>query len=70
VTVKSRTFVAVKVWVRRSALTAVRSPLVARTSFLDVVIVTRTERLVGVSNGSPWFGRSKAIFRLTQGSQR
>ena len=26
--------------------------------------------LVAVSNGSPWFGRVKAIRRLTHGSQR
>ena len=61
---------AANVWVRPSALTAVRSPLVARTSLREVVILTRTERLVGVSNGSPWFGRSNAILRLTHGSQR
>ena len=35
-----------------------------------VAILTSTERLDGVSNGSPWFGRSKAILRLTHGSQR
>ena len=67
---KSRTFVAAKVCVRPSALTEVRSPVVARSSFREVTIRTLTERLDGVSNGSPWFGRSKAIFRLTQGSQR
>jgi hypothetical protein len=65
VTVKSRTFVAAKVWVRPSALTEVRSPLVARTSGREVAILTTTERLDGVSNGSPWLGRSKAILRLT-----
>ena len=31
---------------------------------------TRTNVLDGVTNGSPWFGRSKAIRRLTHGSQR
>ncbi len=35
-----------------------------------VTIRTRTDRLVGVSNGSPWFGRSNGDRRLTHGSQR
>ena len=70
VTVKSRTSVAAKVWVRPSALTETRSPVVASTSFWVVTIRTLTDRLVGVSNGSPWLGRSNAMRRLTHGSQR
>jgi hypothetical protein len=70
VTVKSRTCSASKTWVRPSALMDTRSPVVARTSGRSVTILTRTDELVGVSNGSPWFGRSKAIRRLTQGNQR
>ena len=69
-TVKSRTSLALNVWTRPSALTPVRSPVVASTSRWLVTIRTLTYGLVGVSNGSPWFGRSKAIRRLTQGSQR
>ncbi len=61
---------ALKVETRPSALTPVRSPVVASTSLRLEAMRTLTHVLVGVSNGSPWFGRSKAIRRLTHGSQR
>jgi hypothetical protein len=70
VTVKSRTSFAWKTCIRPSTEVEMRSPLVAMTSLRSVTIRTRTERLDGVSNGSPWFGRSKAIARLTHGNQR
>ena len=70
VTVKSRTFVAWKTLVRPSELVETSSPVVARSSRRSDVIVTRTSRLVGVTNGSAWLGRSKVTRRLTHGSQR
>jgi hypothetical protein len=56
--------------VRPFALVDTGSPVVARSRRRSLVIVTRTSRLVGVTNGSPWFGRSNVTRRLTHGSQR
>ncbi len=69
-TVKSRISVATNVWRRPSGLTDVRVPLVARTNRREVSIRTVTDRLDGVTNGSPWFGRSNGVRRLTHGNQR
>ena len=65
---KSRTFVASNVVVR--PLFATGSPVEAMTSVRSVVIATLTWGLVGVTNGSPWFGRSNGTSRLTHGIQR
>ena len=46
------------------------TPGEAMTIGRSVVTRTRTIGLVGVTNGSPWFGRSKGTARLTQGIQR
>ena len=67
---KSRTLRASYTLVRPSALVATRLPDVASTSFRVVTIVTRTDGLDGVTNGSPWFGRLNGVLRLTHGSQR
>ena len=70
VIVTSRTLLASNRWVRPSALRKTRSPVVAMTSFRSVMTVNRTNELDGVTNGSPWFGRSNGVSRLTHGSQR
>ena len=61
---------AVKSSVRPSALSPVRSPVVAKVSLRSVTIRTWTDGLDGVTNGSPWFGRVNVVRRLTHGSQR
>ena len=68
VIVKSRTLRASNVWIRPSVATF--SPLVAKRSVRSGTIRTRTSGLVGVTNGSPRFGRSNGVLRLTHGSQR
>ena len=68
VTLKSRTSVATQVEVR--PFVATRRPLVASRIVRSVVILTRTDGLVTVTNGSPWFGRSNGVARLIHGSQR
>ena len=52
------------------ALAAVCRPVAATTSGRSVVSVRVTFGLTGVTNGSPWFGRSKGLARLTHGIQR
>ena len=54
-TLKSRTFSASQVDVRPEA--EMRRPLVAIQRRRSVLIVTRTDGLDAVTNGSPWLGR-------------
>lgn len=65
---KSRTFEAVKVVVAPSVLVGI--PVVAYRSVRSAVTRTTTRGLVGVTKGSPKFGRSKGVRRDTHGSQR
>ena len=67
---KSRTLVARKVRVRPSAEAAIRSPVLAKVIGTSVWIRTVTRGLTGVTNGSPWLGRSNRRVRLIQGIQR
>ena len=62
--------VASNTWVSPSADTAVRVPVVATRIGRSVISVSRTCGLTGVTNGSPWLGRSNGVRLLTQGTQR
>src|SRR6478736_859646 len=66
----SRTLVAVNTWVSPSDEIEARAPVAAITTGTSVMYVTRTEGLTGVTNGSPWFGRSNGVRRETHGIQR
>ena len=70
VTTKSRTLVARNVRVRPSAEAAIRSPVLAKVIGTSVWIRTVTRGLTGVTNGSPWLGRSNRRPRLIHGIQR